>query len=156
MEKISKGLPFIAQGVHSTLSPCTLPPWTASQVVDEMIKKFGAKLREDLLALEQSMKTEGNTFFRRNRSDSTGSNSLSAHGVPSSARSKPNLKADAKRRIQEAREATAAEARRRAAEFSAEDANAEEADAEEADAEGAAAEEWVDAEDVAPSSPPLS
>ena len=135
MEKISKGLPFIAQGVHSTLSPCTLPPWTASQVVDEMIKKFGAKLREDLLALEQDMKKDGSTFFRRNRANSTGSDSLSVHNVPSNARSKPNILADAKRRMEEARIATAAEARRRAA--AGEEADAEEADAEEADAEEA-------------------
>ena len=110
MEKISKGLPFIAQGVHSTLSPCTLPPWTASQVVDEMIKVFGAKLREDLLALEQTMKREGDTFFRRNRSNSTGSNSLSVHNVAPDAGSKPNIMADARRRMEENRRATTSEA----------------------------------------------
>ncbi|KDR67659.1 hypothetical protein GALMADRAFT_231839 [Galerina marginata CBS 339.88] len=44
--------PFITRGSHSIITPCTLPPWTPSPVVDSMIKTFGTILRRDLIALK--------------------------------------------------------------------------------------------------------
>lgn len=66
--------PFIVRGSHSVISACTLPPWASPSVVDSMVETFGAMLRQDLVTLMDNMATSG---FNRNRSHSTGSDTLS-------------------------------------------------------------------------------
>lgn len=90
---------FITLGSHSTISPCTVPPWTPRVVVDALITKFGRMLADDLGALQSSM-TDGQPFAR-NRSDSTGSNSLSVHGAFPNDGSGPDMLVDARRRARE-------------------------------------------------------
>lgn len=66
---------FIIRGGHGTISACTLPPWTPSDVVERMNDTFGEMLRKDLMTLmDESMDTH--SYFR-NRRKSTGSETLS-------------------------------------------------------------------------------
>lgn len=70
LQSASEGVQFVTRGSHSVITACTLPPWTPSAIVDAMVKHFSAMLRRDLITL----KAKG---FKRSRSNSTGSDSLS-------------------------------------------------------------------------------
>jgi hypothetical protein len=72
---------FVVRGCHSVISACALPPWTPGPVVDLMIQAFGKILREDLITLKTNVDASGG--FSRNRSDSTGSDTLSVDSVGS-------------------------------------------------------------------------
>lgn len=72
---------FVVRGSHAVISACALPPWTPGPVVDMMIQAFGKILREDLITLKTNVDTSGG--FTRNRSDSTGSDTLSVDSVGS-------------------------------------------------------------------------
>lgn len=50
---------FLIRGSHGTVSPCTLPLWTPSNVVDSMNQRFGLMLRQDLVTLmdEEAVKS---------------------------------------------------------------------------------------------------
>ena len=72
---------FIVRGSHSVILACALPPWTPSLVVDLMIKVFAKILREDLIALKANVEASGG--FNRNRSGSTGSDTLSVDSADS-------------------------------------------------------------------------
>ena len=76
-----------------------------------MAKDFGKRLVEDLNALKDDMRS--GFPFSRNRPDSTGSDSLSIRSLLSNPGSKPDILADATRRVEhEARRAAKPEARR--------------------------------------------
>ena len=66
------GLKFIVRGSHNTITPCSLPAWLPSHVVDSMNEFFGGQLRRELLELMDR------TEVIRTRKDSTGSHRLSA------------------------------------------------------------------------------
>ena len=74
------GKPILVHGGHSSITPCTLPPWTPPEVVNKMIKHFGHMLREDLLMLRKQMLDSSRQGFLRRRSDSTGSTILGTCG----------------------------------------------------------------------------
>jgi hypothetical protein len=66
---------FLVRGSHGTISSCTLPPWTPSDIVDEMIDKFGSILINDLLSFKEKVYgVQGHTL---ERSISSGSGTLS-------------------------------------------------------------------------------
>lgn len=44
-------VPFIFRGSHSEISACTLPTWLPIEVIEEVIKTFGAQLKLDLVNL---------------------------------------------------------------------------------------------------------
>lgn len=60
---------FVVRGNHGTVSGCTLPLWTPSDIVDSMNERFGQILRQDLVTLRNGP--------LRNRCKSTGSETLS-------------------------------------------------------------------------------
>ena len=73
----AKCQPFIVRGSHSTITACTLPPWTPSEIVDEMIQHYAALLRNDLIQLKRSTEASSNKpGYLRNHSASTGSTTL--------------------------------------------------------------------------------
>jgi hypothetical protein len=63
---------FSVRGSHGTISACTLPPWTPSDIVERMNDRFGEMLIQDLGTL---MDKDRSRF--RNRSRTTGSERLS-------------------------------------------------------------------------------
>ncbi|KJA14870.1 hypothetical protein HYPSUDRAFT_59125 [Hypholoma sublateritium FD-334 SS-4] len=83
MQEDVKGLPFVVQGSHSIISACTLPPWTPAAVVNEMVSRFGALLRQDLVSLMQRLNADSGSGFGRNHSDSTGSDTYSNYSSES-------------------------------------------------------------------------
>ena len=77
---------FVVHGNHGRIFPCSLPPWTPSNIVDMMNTMFGQLLLGDLVTL----KRENRGVFR-DRCRSTGSDSLSidsSEGVSLSLSSK--------------------------------------------------------------------
>lgn len=65
---------FLTRGSHPTVSGCTLPPWTPSDIVAEMNATFGRELRRELIAI---LARNDATIITRDRSSSITSQSLS-------------------------------------------------------------------------------
>ncbi|KAF8952139.1 hypothetical protein BDZ97DRAFT_1745881 [Flammula alnicola] len=65
---------FFVRGSHGTVSACTLPLWTPSNIVDSMNERFGLMLRQDLVTLMNEDKAKSRF---RDRCKSTGSETLS-------------------------------------------------------------------------------
>lgn len=63
---------FLIRGSHNTVTPCTLPAWFPSDIVDSMNQFFGGELRRELVELMDR------SPIIRKRKESTGSHRLSS------------------------------------------------------------------------------
>jgi len=75
---------FFVRGSHGTVSACTLPLWTPSNIVDSMNESFGLMLRQDLVTLMNEDRAKSTCF--RNCCKSTGSETLSLDSSEGSGR----------------------------------------------------------------------